>query len=62
MERAKSVGYQKLVLWTASPLIAAIHHYEKIGFRITESVENYTWSTDGTTLDEIKKEMDIGTV
>lgn len=61
MERAKSVGYQKLVLWTASPLTAAIHHYEKIGFQITESVENHTWSTDGTILDEIKMEMDMGT-
>lgn len=44
------------------PLTAAIHHYEKIGLRITESVENHTWSTDGTTLDEIKMEMDIPTV
>ena len=30
MEKAKSVGYQKLVLWTASPLSAVIHHYEKV--------------------------------
>lgn len=59
MEKAKACGYQKLVLWTASPLTAAIHHYEKIGFRITESVENRTWNTDGTPLDEIKMEMDI---
>lgn len=61
MEKAKSVGYQKLVLWTASPLTAAIHHYEKIGFQITESVENHTWSTNGETLDEIKMEIDMGT-
>ena len=60
MEKAKSVGYQKLVLWTASPLSAAIHHYEKIGFQITGAVENHTWSTNGETLDEIKMEMDIG--
>lgn len=61
MGKAKSVGYQKLVLWTASPLTAAIHHYEKIGFQITETVENHTWSTNGETLDEIKMEMEIGT-
>ena len=60
MEKAKSVGYQKLVLWTASPLSAVIHHYEKIGFQITGAVENHTWSTNGETLDEIKMEMDIG--
>lgn len=62
IEKAKSVGYQKLILWTASPLTAAIHHYEKIGFRITETVENYTWSTNGATLDEIKMEMNIGAI
>ena len=61
MKKAKSVGYQKLVLWTASPLTAAIHHYEKIGFRITETVENHTWSTSGETVNEIKMEMDIET-
>ena len=60
MEKAKSVGYQKLVLWTASPLSAAIHHYEKIGFQITGAVENHTWSTNGERLVEIKMEMDIG--
>lgn len=61
MEKAKSAGYQKLILWTASPLTAAIHHYEKIGFQITETVENHTWSTNGETLVEIKMETDIGT-
>lgn len=61
MEKAKDVGYQKLVLWTAGPLVAAIHHYEKIGFQITESVENHTWSTDGSIVNEIKMEMDIRT-
>lgn len=57
MRKAKSAGYTKLILWTASPLTAAIHHYEKLGFRITESVENHTWSTDGISLDEIKMEL-----
>ena len=59
IEKAKSAGYTKLILWTASPLTAAIHHYEKLGFHITESLENHTWSMDGTPLDEIKMEMDI---
>lgn len=61
MEKAKSVGYQKLILWTASPLTAAIHHYGKIGFQITETAENHTWSIKGETIVEIKMEMDIGT-
>lgn len=59
MEKAKSVGYKKLILWTASPLIAAIHHYEKLGFQITDSVENHKWSTEGALIEEIKMEMDI---
>ena len=32
----------------------AIRHYEKLGFKATESVENTTWNTDGKPLDEIK--------
>ena len=61
MEMALSAGYRRLILWTASPLTAAIHYYEKVGFRITEAVENSTWSTKGETLQEIKMEMDLGT-
>lgn len=59
MEKAKSAGYKKLVLWTASPLTAAIHHYEKLGFKITKSVPNHTWTTDGTQVDEIEMEKEI---
>ncbi len=62
MAKATSVGYQKLILWTASPLTAAIRHYKKLGFRITETVENHDWSTKGETLNEIKMEMDINPV
>ena len=47
MEKAKSAGYKKLILWTASPLTDAIHQYEKLGFQRTDSVENHTWSTKG---------------
>ena len=57
MQKAKDSGYQKIILWTASPLTDAIRHYEKLGFKATESVENTTWNTDGTTLDEIKMEL-----
>lgn len=59
MEKAKSAGYKKLILWTASPLTAAIRRYEKLGFRATDSVENHTWSTEGALVEEIKMEMDI---
>ena len=59
MEKAKTAGYQKLILWTASPLTAAIRHYERLGFQVVESVENDTWSTDGTVVYEIKMEKDM---
>lgn len=59
MEKAKSVRYKKLILWTASPLTAAIHRYEKLGFQITDSVENHKWSTEGALVEEIKMEMNI---
>ena len=60
MGKARSVGYTKLILWTADPLIAAIRHYERMGFKTVETVENHTWSTDGITVYEVKMEMDLG--
>ena len=57
MQKAKDSGYQKIILWTASPLTDAIRHYEKLGFKATDSVENTTWNTDGKPLDEIKMEL-----
>lgn len=59
MEKAKDAGYRKLMLWTADPLTAAIHHYEKMGFHTVESVENTEWSTKGTPVMEVKMEMDL---
>ena len=59
MDKAKDAGYQKIILWTASPLTAAIRHYEKLGFVAVESVENHSWSTDGSTVYEIKMEMSL---
>ena len=58
-EKAKSAGYEKLMLWTASPLTAAIRHYERLGFRRTDSVENHTWSTEGALVEEIKMEREL---
>mgnify|MGYP005858758361 CR=1 FL=1 len=57
MQKAKDSGYQKIILWTASPLTDAIRHYERLGFKTVESVENTTWDTNGRTLDEIKMEL-----
>ena len=57
MKKAKDSGYQKIILWTASPLTDAIRHYEKLGFKATESVETTTWNIDGKPLDEIKMEL-----
>lgn len=59
MKKAKEAGYQKIILWTARPLGAAIRHYEKLGFRAVETVENTTWNTDGTSVEEIKMELSI---
>lgn len=59
MDKVKEAGYQKVILWTASPLAAAIRHYEKLGFKAVESVENTTWATDGSPLREIKMELSL---
>lgn len=59
LERAREAAYEKLILWTASPLTSAIRHYEKLGFRTVESVENRTWRTDGGVVYEIKMTMDL---
>lgn len=59
LQRAREVGYKRIVLWTASPLTAAIHQYEKLGFEQTERVENTEWSLDGELLYEIKMELEL---
>lgn len=59
MRKAKEAGYRKLILWTASPLTAAIRHYEKLGFQTVASVENTTWSNEGIPLYEIEMELRI---
>ena len=59
MDKVKAAGYQKVILWTASPLTAAIRHYEKLGFKSVETVENTTWATDGSPLREIKMELSL---
>ena len=59
MDKVKEAGYQKVILWTASPLAAAIRHYEKLGFKTVETVENATWATDGSPLREIKMELSL---
>lgn len=57
IQKAKMVGYEKLILWTASPLKSAISHYEKLGFHSVEEAENTNWSLDGEKLSEIKMVM-----
>ena len=59
MGKAEQAGYRKLILWTAHPLKDAIRLYESLGFRTAETTENYTWSTDGETVYEIRMEMDM---
>lgn len=59
IKKAKTAGYEKLVLWTASPLKSAISHYEKLGFCSVEETENTCWSLDGEKLNEIKMVMHL---
>ena len=59
MEKVKCAGYRKIILWTASPLTAAIRHYEKIGFRAVEYAVNNDWSTEGISIEEVKMEMNM---
>ncbi len=40
-ERAKSKGYQTLILETGKPLTAAMRLYEKLGYRIIENYGQY---------------------
>lgn len=57
LEKARKSGYERLILWTASPLVDAIHLYEKYGFRKTEEQPNTSWSLDGETVMEEKYEL-----
>ena len=59
MEKAKEAKYEELILWTASPLTAAIRHYERLGFRVTEEKENDEWSLDGEPVIEVKMTMKL---
>lgn len=57
LDKARKSGYKRLILWTVEPLIAARHHYAKIGFQYIKSVPNSDWSLDGETVNEEKWEM-----
>ena len=60
LEKAKSAGYTKLILWTADAVTDALRKYEKLGFVTTESVENRTWDPDGKLVYELKMEKELG--
>ena len=57
MEKARECGYEKLILWTAAPLVDAIRLYRKYGFQKTEEQPNTQWSLDGETVMEEKYEL-----
>ena len=59
LKMAEEVGYLKMILWTADPLVDAIRIYESFGFRETERVPNETWRLDGGTVNEIKMRKDL---
>ncbi len=43
---ARSCGYQKMVLWTNSVLLAARHIYQKTGFRLVEQEPIHDFGRD----------------
>jgi GNAT superfamily N-acetyltransferase len=59
LQFARESGYKKLMLWTASPLKDAIHHYQRLGFQFVERNLNDSWSLDGEKLYEEKYEMTL---
>ena len=59
LAKAKEAGYKELILWTASPLTDAIHHYEKMGFHCIEKVPNRDWNIEGEMLYEVKMTMKL---
>lgn len=59
LDEAKSLGYSKIILWTADPLTDAIKCYSKLGFSETESVANNEWSLSSKTIFEIKMELEL---
>lgn len=42
----KEKGYKHILLWTVNILEAARHLYGSYGFKLTESVENTSWTDD----------------
>lgn len=58
-DRARSGGFKRLVLYTASPLSVAISKYKRLGFVETERVLNTDWNLDGESLYEIRMEAEL---
>ncbi|MDO4989626.1 MAG: GNAT family N-acetyltransferase [Eubacteriales bacterium] len=59
LEKAKSAGYTKLILWTADAVTDALRKYETLGFRVMETKENRSWRPDGEAVIEIKMEKEL---
>ena len=59
LDKARAVGYKRLILWSASPLHDALTHYEKLGFHTIETVDNHDWSLDGEVVTEIKMVLSL---
>ena len=59
IEKAKSAGYTKLILWTADAVTDALRKYETLGFRVMETKENRSWRPDGEAVIEIKMEKEL---
>lgn len=56
LDKARSAGYRRLILWTADAVTDALRKYKKLGFVTTETVENRSWDPEGRAVYEIKME------
>jgi GNAT superfamily N-acetyltransferase len=46
VEFARSAGYERIVLWTNHPLVAAGHIYRAAGFQLTEESPHHSFGVD----------------
>lgn len=54
LTKAREVGYQTLILWTASPLTEAIRRYEKMGFSASRRSKTANGAWTGRSLTRSK--------
>ena len=59
LAKVRACGYEKLILWTASPLTDAIRLYQRYGFQKIAEQPNTSWSLIGETVMEEEYELTL---